>query len=215
MKLISRSSRKRNRASSGYIYRENLNEMISRLHVLFIIASIALVAFFAFGCSSDQPKTESPTPVARVKPEPMAAPVETPVLPVVTFAAYDVYGTLRQSSEWIGKQPVVINFWGTWCPPCRVEIPDLKKVYAEYRSQGVEMISLAVGKDTPQDVIDYVRRAGMEWVQLMGTREIAEAFELTGSVPTTIFLNAEGQEVERFVGMKRYEDFKKAFEKTL
>jgi len=127
------------------------------------------------------------------------------------LAAYDVTGQLRNLDEWVGKQPVVVNVWGTWCPPCRMEIPDLVRLYDEYNSKGVEILSLAV-RDTPQRVVDYSNRAGMKWIMLMGNMEVIEHFGVTSAVPTTIFLDKDGKEVARFVGMRDYNAFKPAFE---
>ncbi len=130
------------------------------------------------------------------------------------FAAYDTTGKLRNSSEWLGKQPVVVNFWGTWCPPCRREIPDLVRLYEEYRGKGVEIIGLAV-KDDPSSVASYAGKAGMNWTMLMGNLDILTDFNATQGVPTTIFYDRSGHEVDRVVGAQSYDQFKPRFEKIL
>ena len=66
----------------------------------------------------------------------------------IQFTAYNLNGAPQHTSEWIGKGPVVLNFWGTWCPPCRREIPDLVRVYNELHPQGIEILGLAV-RDRP------------------------------------------------------------------
>ncbi len=139
-----------------------------------------------------------------------AAPVSAPV----SFSAYDLRGRLRHSNEWIGKQPVVINLWGTWCPPCRREIPDLIRLYKEFYPQGVEMIGLAVN-DQPRRVDQFVEQQGMEWVILMAERHHLYSLRATSGVPTTIFLNRDGNEVTRFVGGRPYHVFKQAFQAIL
>ncbi len=129
------------------------------------------------------------------------------------FTAYDAYGNVRNTAEWVGKQPVVLNFWGTWCPPCRREIPDLVRVYNEFKSQGIEMIGLAVN-DTPDKVIRFAGENGMNWVMLMADQSLGVRFQLTG-VPTTIFISRDGKELGRFVGPRSYEIFKEAFQLAL
>lgn len=130
------------------------------------------------------------------------------------YSVYDVDGNSRDMSEWIGHKAVVVNFWGTWCGPCRREIPGLIQLYAEYKKRGVEIVSLALERQAgPQQVKQFTEQAGMEWVQLMGNQNIAEAFQLTGSVPTTIFYDATGKEVARHVGARPYEVLKPDFEK--
>jgi thiol-disulfide isomerase/thioredoxin len=125
--------------------------------------------------------------------------------------APDIDGNMQNFTKWIGQQPVVINFWGTWCPPCQREIPDLVRLYKEYNPKGVEIVSLAV-KDTPERVRAYADKAGMSWVHLMATDQSYQMFGLTGAVPTTIFYDRNGNETARFVGMRDYDTFKKAFE---
>jgi len=132
------------------------------------------------------------------------------------FAAYDVEGNLHQSSEWIGKQPVVINVWGTWCPPCRREIPELVRLYDEYHKKGVEMLGMAVARgDTPQKVESFAEQHNMKWVMLMAQNQHLYALGVLTGVPTTIFYDRKGHEVNRFVGPRDYETFKRAFESIL
>lgn len=130
------------------------------------------------------------------------------------LAAWDLDGNRKPLSEWIGKKPVVVNFWGTWCPPCRREIPDLIRLYKEYRPQGIEIVGLAV-RDHPQRVRQFAVQIGMEWVMLMADDALKISFGLTGAVPTTIFLDKDGREIGRFVGRRDYEAFKEAFEAIL
>ncbi len=129
-----------------------------------------------------------------------------------TLLVYDINGNSHYLSEWIGKQPVVMNFWGTWCSPCRREIPDLVRLYDEYHSRGIEIVSMAVN-DPPSRVHDYAAKAGMQWVMLIADQPIVTAFGLTGAIPTTIFLDENGTEIERFVGMRNYRDFRPVFDK--
>jgi thiol-disulfide isomerase/thioredoxin len=141
------------------------------------------------------------------------------------FSAYDLDGNLRHSSEWIGKQPVVINVWGTWCPPCRREIPELVKLYDEYRSRGVEIIGFTViQRERPSDVQYFAERNNMEWQLLVAEPDLLNRHQIRG-VPTTFFLDGSGNVVtvrdadgvlrDRFSGPRSYEVFKAAFESIL
>jgi thiol-disulfide isomerase/thioredoxin len=130
------------------------------------------------------------------------------------FTAADLDGNMHPSSEWLGKQPTVINYWGTWCPPCRKEIPDLVKIYDEYRSQGVVLVSLAVN-DEPAQVRAFTEKHDMDWVHLIAEQQHLTVFGEIRGVPTTIFFDKTGKEVTRLVGAQSYEDFEKAFKMIL
>ncbi|RKX24855.1 MAG: hypothetical protein DRP45_07260 [Candidatus Zixiibacteriota bacterium] len=188
------------------------------IFALSILATIILFIACTTSESDDQSLTTRTqgTTTAQETTQPQSASAQTTTSTAVGgptgVIAYDIAGKQHQMSEWLGKQPLVVNFWGTWCPPCRREIPDLVRLYNEYRSRGVEMIGLAV-KDSPSKVRNYASSNGMEWVMLMGDQSHIGPFGLKGSVPTTIFYDRNGNEVERFVGSRPYDVFKEAFEK--
>jgi thiol-disulfide isomerase/thioredoxin len=175
---------------------------------------IAATATVWLSCSSSDSQTSrNQTPPPQTPPAQNVSR-EPASQALARLSAYDLDGASHQLSEWIGRKPVVINFWGTWCPPCRREIPGLVQLYAEYKKRGVEIVSFALERTAgPKQVKQFTQQAGMEWVQLIGNEEIATAFQLTGSVPTTIFLDAQGNEVARQIGACPYEVFKPDFEK--
>jgi thiol-disulfide isomerase/thioredoxin len=176
---------------------------IMLLTIIGVILSVSLIS-----CGSDQQAENQPSETTAQQSTPGSASAG------VTFAAYDINGELHQSSEWVGQKPVVLNFWGTWCPPCRQEIPDLVRLYEEYSAKGIEIVGLAV-KDSPDRVAQYSQQAGMKWPMLMADLNIMTALKATSGVPTTIFLDKNGKEIGRFVGMRNYETFKSAFDSLL
>jgi thiol-disulfide isomerase/thioredoxin len=132
----------------------------------------------------------------------------------VRYEVYDVTGKGHRLNEWIGKQPVVLNFWGTWCGPCRSEIPSLVKLYREFAPKGVQMIGLAV-KDRPEKVQMFSQQYGMSWVMLMAEQDILIKYGVISGIPQTIFLDKNGTEVKRYVGARPYEILRQGFESIL
>lgn len=175
------------------------------------IVVIVTVAIVALSCGS---KESGGNQTRNAAPQTSASSTPVEVSAGIQFAALDLYGQPQSSAQWIGKQPVVLNFWGTWCPPCRREIPDLVRLYAEYHPRGVELIGVAV-KDDQVDVSSYALRAGMKWVMLMANDEVIQAYNVVNGIPTTIFIGPDGREITRFIGNRSYEDFKPAFEAIL
>ena len=166
---------------------------------------LALISLIIAGCSSSDSSS---------KPNNDSNSASIRTINVPHFSAKDIDGEWHHSSEWLGKQPVVINVWGTWCGPCRREIPDLAKLYEEYKPKGVELISLAV-KDTPDRVRQYAEQNNMNWVLLMSEDQILIDYKAYQGVPTTIFIDRDGNEVARFIGMRDYETLKRGFEAIL
>ncbi len=130
------------------------------------------------------------------------------------FEVFDIAGESHRSDEWIGKQPVVLNFWGTWCGPCRREVPDLVRLYGEYAPRGIEILGLAV-KDNPDNVDRFSKQYGMRWVMLMASNDVLIKYGVASGVPQTIFLDKKGREVMRFIGAKPYGTLKMGFEALL
>ena len=184
-----------------------ITTMTRKLKPILLLLAVVLV-FLLGSCKTEDKQAGNSTPGANVQAQPSAATSQN------QFKAYDLAGRLHNSTEWIGKQPVVLNFWGTWCPPCRREIPDLVKLYNEYRGKGVEIVGLAV-KDQPMNVKVFSQEAGMDWVMLMADYDVLSQFNVTGGIPTTIFLDKNGNEIGRVIGAQSYEQFKPRFDAIL
>ena len=117
------------------------------------------------------------------------------------FSLRDVEGKSRSITEWDGKT-LVINFWATWCAPCRREIPMLNALSAARAAQGVAVIGIAV--DLRDKVVPYAKEVGINYPLLIGEEDgldAASAFGL-GSIglPTTVFVDATGRVVTAHLG---------------
>ena len=107
--------------------------------------------------------------------------------PDFTLQALD--GVEYKLSELKG-QVVVIDFWATWCPPCRNSIPAFIRLYNKYREQGFTI--LGIGLDDEQALRDFSKQMQIPYPILIGNNEIAKAYQVTG-IPKTIFLDKEGK----------------------
>lgn len=120
------------------------------------------------------------------------------------LVTYDTNGQLVRLSDFRG-QPVWLNFWGSWCPPCRVEFPDIEAAYQDLHPQGLVMLGVAVGED-PLVAQDYADRVGGSFpvladpaflAALIPEDEYPEARKLVTSYtinnyPTHIFIDRDG-----------------------
>ena len=179
-----------------------------------IIPMFAVILMLSLFSSCGGDSSEAGQPDQQVQVANRTTRQVNPTSGIIRFSALDIKGKQRSSEEWIGQQPVVINVWGTWCPPCRREIPDLVRLYEEYHGKGVEILGMAV-RDSPQQVEGFAARNNMKWVLLMGERQTMLTLGSIRGVPTTIFLDKNGKELNRFVGPRDYDTFKAAFESIL
>jgi peroxiredoxin len=86
-------------------------------------------------------------------------------------------------------QVVIIDFWATWCPPCRNSIPTFVKLYNKYSERGFTI--LGIGLDDQQALIDFKDQMNIPYPILVGSNDLAKAYGVTG-IPKTIFIDKKG-----------------------
>jgi peroxiredoxin len=135
------------------------------------------------------------------------SPAAADALPDLTLA--DLSGTVRSLGDYRG-QILVVNFWATWCVPCREEMPMLVSVHREYAARGVQMIGASA--DSPgkaKAVRRFVREMQIPFpIWLGATTEHMESLELGHELPATIVLDRVGQPVGRILGMARADELR-------
>ncbi|MDE5879152.1 MAG: TlpA family protein disulfide reductase, partial [Desulfovibrio sp.] len=94
---------------------------------------------------------------------------------------------------------VMLNFFATWCPPCRVEIPELVKVRKAYPEAELLLVGLSVDEDSAP-VIPFIRKAGVNYPVYMAARDVTDAYRVT-SVPHNTFFARDGHVVISEPGM--------------
>ena len=141
-----------------------------------------------------QPATEPLPPAMESAPKTLAA-----TLP--TFQLADRDGKVRSLQDWTGKS-LIVNFWATWCAPCRREIPLLEKIQVEYGPEGFQVIGIAA--DYRDKVIAYADEIGLKYPLLIGEQEALDAATAFGieavGFPFTIFADRQGRIVAAHVG---------------
>ena len=125
------------------------------------------------------------------------------------FQLADLNGKPLQLSALRGKV-VLLDFWATWCPPCRAELPHFKELYAAYRSKGLEMIGLSVG-ESAEVVKPFVQSNGIPYPIAIATAEVEQAYGGIRGIPTTFLIDKQGRIAQRYVG---YQD-KPVFERQI
>ena len=136
-------------------------------------------------------------------------------------AAPDFSGTLLDGREFDSAEldggVAVLNFWGSWCAPCRVESPEFQEVYAEVRDQGVQFLGVNV-KDTAQLARAFEDGFGIEFPSLDGPRgEVALAFRdyPANAIPSTIVLDAQGRVAAVYTGAVAQDDLRAVLDRLM
>jgi len=128
------------------------------------------------------------------------------------FALPDLNGNSVSLAEFRGKV-VVLDFWATWCPPCRREIPDFINLQAEYGSQGLQVVGIAL--DEPEKVHTFARQNGMNYPVLLGSDEVSMRYGGIEGIPTTFIIDRRGRIANRFEGFRPRAVFEEEIKKLL
>lgn len=102
-----------------------------------------------------------------------------------------IEGRTVRLSDYRGKV-VLINFWATWCPPCRAEMPDLIKLQREYGKDGLRIIGVTYPPEHLARVRKFTRGLGVNYPIALGTRETRAAFSPDETLPLTVIIDREG-----------------------
>ncbi|MES2580343.1 MAG: TlpA disulfide reductase family protein [Pseudomonadota bacterium] len=118
--------------------------------------------------------------------------------PAVTFTTIE--GKKISMADLKGKV-VLVNFWATDCPGCIKEMPDLIKIYNDYKTKGFEIISVAMPYDPPAQVLNYTRQKSLPFpVMHDGLSEITQAFGGVNLTPTAFIFDKQGKRLQRTIG---------------
>jgi thiol-disulfide isomerase/thioredoxin len=114
------------------------------------------------------------------------------------FNLTDSKGKVHRLSDYRGKW-VLVNFWATWCPPCRREIPDLESLY-ENKKNNLQVIGVALDYHDPQRVLDFAKQMMISYPVVLGNYKMAAQVGPVDALPTTYLYNPRGELVAYNVG---------------
>jgi len=159
-----------------------------------------------------KPAETKPAETKPAETKPAKPDRNDPVAP--NFTIYDGNGNKVQLSDFAGK-PVILNFWASWCVPCKKEMPDFNKKYLEYGDE-IQFLMIDFAKDDNiKDAKQYVAEMGFEFPIFFDTYgDATRTYEVSG-FPTTVFIDADGYVVDRYRGTISEETLQSGIDKIL
>jgi thiol-disulfide isomerase/thioredoxin len=167
------------------------------------VAAVAAIAGFLIYRYAVQPHvvmevTEGPVTAHPIAEQPAPAAEQSYAIPATLpdFTLGDLEGKPRSIRSWPGKS-MIVNFWATWCAPCRREIPLLRELQQQHGSEGFQVVGVAV--DIREDVVKYAHEMGIDYPILTGEQDGLDAVNKFGQgsigFPFTVFTDNQGRVV--------------------
>lgn len=112
--------------------------------------------------------------------------------------------------------PVLLNFWATWCAPCRVEMPWLVELDQKYRTQGLQIVGVSLDEaGDVKEVASFAKQRGVQYQLLLGNSATADAYGGVRFMPQTFFIDSEGKITKATTGITNKNDFEEGVKALL
>jgi DsbE subfamily thiol:disulfide oxidoreductase len=144
------------------------------------VASVALWAVVALCCEIENAISEN--------------------APAPTWKLQSLDGKSVRFDDFKGKV-VILDFWATWCGPCREEIPGLIDLQKKYEKQGLAVVGISLDDGDAEVVKAFVRKLGMNYPVLLGDDKVQQAFGGIDAIPATFVIDRHGHIVKKYVGL--------------
>src|SRR5580704_7571741 len=146
------------------------------------LASTIVIALLAFGCSGQPPPTA----------------VVTNAAPEFDLAVVNGNGSLT-TADLKGKV-TVMDFWATWCEPCKTEIPKFNQLFDKYASDPFQMVGVTIQSGSAEDIKLNVEELNMKYLVVVGDDNVAEGFGGVIGYPMTFLVNKDGTIYKKYMG---------------
>ena len=167
---------------------------LALVFVAFVAAAMIFFGFHAARRSKHAPRSAQAT----------AAP---------DFTLESLDGKNVSLSDLRGKA-VLLNFWATWCVPCKIEMPWLVELQAKYGPQGFQIIGVAMDDSSKEDIAKFAKEMGVNYTVLLGKNAVADAYAVP-AMPESFFIGRDGKIVDKIIGLRDKSDIEDAIKAAL
>jgi|SRR5579864_7953044 len=161
---------------------------------------VALMLYFGLHMAR-RPHSASLTRIDQSKPAP-------------DFSLESLDGKSMKLSDFRGKA-VLLNFWATWCSPCKIEMPWFVELQKQYGPQGLQIVGVAMDDASKEDIAKFAKDMGVNYPILIGKEAVGDQYGGVPALPETFFIGRDGKFVDKIIGLKGKGDIEEAIKKTL
>ncbi len=141
-------------------------------------------------------------------------PLVTKASAAPDFTLESLDGKSVRLSDLRGKA-VLLNFWATWCGPCKIETPWLVELQNQYGSQGLQVIGVAMDDSGKEDIAKFAKDMGVNYPVLLGKEAVGDAYGGVPALPESFFIGRDGKIVDKIIGLKGKAEIEDSIKKAL
>ena len=134
--------------------------------------------------------------------------------PAPDFTLQSLDGTSMRLSDLRGKA-VLLNFWATWCLPCKIEMPWFIELQKQYGSQGLQIVGVAMDDSSKEDIAKFAKDMGVNYPVLLGKEAVGDAYGGVPGLPESFFIGRDGKIVDKIIGLRGRAEIEGSIKKAL
>src|SRR6202167_5992318 len=134
--------------------------------------------------------------------------------PAPDFSLEALDGKTTRLSDFRGKA-VLLNFWATWCVPCKIEMPWFVDFQNQYGSQGLQIVGVAMDDASKEDIGKFAKDMGVNYPILIGKESVGDQYGGVPALPESFLISRDGKIVDKIIGLRGKADIEEAIKKTL
>ena len=162
---------------------------VKRDPVVIIVVVMVITLMLVFGIRKSR------------RPSPPAQTATTGMKVAPDFALQSLDGKTLHLSDFRGKA-ILLNFWATWCEPCKIEMPWIVDLQKQYASQGLQVVGVAMDDAGPNEIAKFTQQMGVNYPVVIGKDEVADSYGGLPFLPTTFYIGRDGKIVDKVLGIK-------------
>ena len=130
------------------------------------------------------------------------------------FELQSLDSTTVHLSDFRGKA-VLLNFWATWCQPCKIEMPWFEQLQKQYAQEGLQVIGVAMDDAGREDIAKFAKNLGVDYPILLGKESVGDAYGGVQFLPATLYVSRDGRVVGKMFGLKGRDEIEGNIKKAL
>jgi thiol-disulfide isomerase/thioredoxin len=182
--------------------------------VLFVV--VAITALLLLGKHGSKPKGSADPSTQNVSGSPAPSGVDPAIGSVAPdFSLKSVPDGKTVTLSSLRGKAVVVNFWATWCGPCKIEMPWLVDLQKKYGDQGLQIVGITKDDSNEATIAKFTQKMGVNYTVLVGNQQVVDSYGGVVGLPTSFFVNRSGKVVHEIVGLDSESKFEAAIKQAL